>query len=469
VHMTGNRPIGAVDTMWLNMDRPNNLMVIDSIMWFDGSVAWDRLAPMIQHRLLDRYPVFRQRPVASSSPIGMPHWQDDPDFSLSRHLRRVVLPSPGDDAQLQHYVETQLHMPFDREHPLWEFHLIDGYHGGSAIYTRFHHALADGIALSQVVLSLTDDRADAPLDEPAHGIHLRAPTDRGSRVLGAASRVTGTATSALRGALHLFSELPHHADPARLIDALSLTQQTGHIVNKLLLGSNPSTPLGGTPGIAKRVVWSQARKLSEVKRFGRMAGATVNDVLVGAVSAAVAGYLVDHGGEAVDLTTMVPMNLRPPGQPLPKELGNHFALVLLKLPTGAWAPLQRLSETKRRMDAIKDSPEAVLTFGLINAIGHANPEIERFLVDFFSAKAFGVTTNVAGPPTQRFVAGAPIGGLLGWVPGSGRQTVGVSIITYNQTVRVGFKVDAAVVPDPEKLVGAFDEAIDDFLRLGAVE
>ncbi|HEX2808513.1 MAG TPA: wax ester/triacylglycerol synthase family O-acyltransferase [Kineosporiaceae bacterium] len=465
--MTGNRPIGAVDTMWLNMDRPNNLMVIDSIMWFDGPVAWDRLVPVIEHRLLDRYPVFRQRPVASLSPIGMPHWQDDPDFSLSRHLHRVVLPPPGDDAELQRYVETQLHLPFDREHPLWEFHLIDGYRGGSAVYTRFHHALADGIALSQVLLSLTDDGPKAQVDDESAG-SFRAPVQRHGRVVGAASRVTGTATSALLGALHLFSELPHQADPARLIDALSLTQQTGHIVNKLLLGSNPSTPLGGTPGIAKRVVWSQARRLSEVKRLGRMAGATVNDVLVGAVSAAVSAYLFDHGGEAVDLTTMVPMNLRPPGQPLPRELGNHFALVLLKLPTGVWAPLQRLSETKRRMDSIKDSPEAVLTFGLINAIGHTSPEIERFLVDFFSAKAFGVTTNVAGPPTQRFVAGTAIAGLLGWVPGSGKQTVGVSILTYNQTVRVGFKVDAAIVPDPEKLVGAFDEAIDDYLRLGAV-
>jgi diacylglycerol O-acyltransferase len=466
--MTGNRPIGAVDTMWLNMDRPNNLMVIDSIMWFDGPVAWDRLTPVIQHRLVDRYPVFRQRPVASSSPVGMPHWRDDPDFSLTRHLHRVVLPSPGGDVELQRYIETQLHMPFDRKHPLWEFHLIDGYRGGSAVYTRFHHALADGIALSQVLLSLTDDSADAPLEDLGPEVAHPAPAERGSRVLGAASRVTGTATSALRGALHLFSELPHHADPARLIDALSLTQQTGHIVNKLLLGSNPATPLGGTPGVAKRVVWSQARQLSEVKRLGRMAGATVNDVLVAAVSAAVSAYLVDHGGDAVDLTTMVPMNLRPPGQALPKELGNHFALVLLKLPTGPWAPLQRLSETKRRMDSIKESPEAVLTFGLINAIGHTSPEIERFLVDFFSAKAFGVTTNVAGPPTQRFVAGAPIVGLLGWVPGSGRQTVGVSILTYNLTVRVGFKVDALVVPDPEKLVGAFDEAIDDFLRLGAI-
>ena len=39
-------------------------------------------------------------------------------------------------------------------------------------------------------------------------------------------------------------------------------------------------------------------------------------------------------------------------------------------------------------------------------------------------------------------------GILGWVPGSGRQTLGVCIFTYAGTVRVGFISDAAVIPDP---------------------
>jgi len=162
---------------------------------------------------------------------------------------------------------------------------------------------------------------------------------------------------------------------------------------------------------------------------------------------------------------MVPVNLRPPGKPLPRELGNQFALVLLPLPTGARSPLLRLAETKIRMDLIKRSPEAVLTFGLINAIGRTRPEIERFLVNFFAAKAIGVTTNVAGPVAGRYVAASRIAGALGWVPGSGEQTVGVCIFSYNHTVRVGFKVDADTVPDPEKLVHAFDQEMDELVRL----
>ena len=66
-----------------------------------------------------------------------------------------------------------------------------------------------------------------------------------------------------------------------------------------------------------------------------------------------------------DIPTMVPVNVRPLDEPLPRELGNRFALVLFSLPSGLDTPFARLAETKRRMDAIKHSPEAVLTFGLI--------------------------------------------------------------------------------------------------------
>ena len=51
VAMSGRRPVGAVDNIWLNMDRPNNLMVIDSVMWFDGSVDWDRFESLLLRRM----------------------------------------------------------------------------------------------------------------------------------------------------------------------------------------------------------------------------------------------------------------------------------------------------------------------------------------------------------------------------------------------------------------------------------
>ena len=456
VAMTGRRPVGAVDNIWLNADRPHNLMVIDAIMWFDEVVDWERFTRVVQSRIVDRFPVFHQRLAEGLDALGLRHWEDDPDFSVGNHLTRAALPEPGDEAALKVYVEGVMRTPLDRSRPLWQLHLVEGFGAGSAIVARFHHALADGIALAEVMLSLTDASPDEP--DPDELVARRVPPSPGWRPSlpgwGTAQRLVSDvagAASSLR--------------PSAVTDALLLTRQTAHIADKLILGSNPETPLTGVPGLEKRAVWSSPRAVSEVKGIARLAGATVNDVLVGAVSGALSAYVVDHGGDADDLTTMVPVNVRPVGEPLPRELGNQFALVLLPLPLGTRAPMARLVETKQRMDSIKHSPEAFITFGLINAIGRTHPRVEELLVNFFSSKAIGVTTNVIGPMTDRFVAGSPIAGVLGWVPGSGRQTVGVCIFSYNGTVRVGFKVDAGIVPDPERLVDSFDQELDDLARM----
>jgi WS/DGAT/MGAT family acyltransferase len=463
--MSERRSIGPVDTMWLNRDRPNNLMVIDGVMWFDEMIDFERLGPVIQRRLLDRYPVFSQRPVAPSLPFGMPHWEDDPDFDLSRHVKRATLPAPGDQVALQSFVESRMSVPFDRAHPMWEFFLVDGYLGGCALVSRFHHSLADGMALSQVLLSLTDTSPTADLEE----LEEQGPSSQhNGGVMGAARAVLGTGAQTVRGGLRAISLLPELVNPSLAMDVLELGWRTGKVVDTLLLGHNPPNLFSeGVPGVEKRAIWSGPRTITEVKRVSRLTGATVNDVIVAAVSGAVNTYLRDRGADPVDLITMVPVNVRPPDQPLPRELGNKFALVYLKLPSGVRAPLERVAETKRRMDWIKVSPEALITFGLNELLGSIEPHVANSIVGFFSDKAIGVTTNVIGPQKQRYMAGVPIVGAVGWVPGSGRHTLGVCIFSLAGVVRVGFKVDAGMVPDVEKLVHAFDEDLDQLLRIAA--
>jgi diacylglycerol O-acyltransferase / wax synthase len=463
--------MGAVDAIWLSMDSPENLMVIEGIITLEGPVDWQRLTDVLQHRLVDRYPVFSQVVVEAKNPIGMPHWENDPHFSIKHHLHHATLPKPGDEAALQSFVERKMQEPIDRTRPLWHFYVIDGYHGGSVVVSRFHHALADGIALAEVLLSLTDaEPGDDLLPVPPKHAPSRELEPLPTSLLEAAGRyarpLTAPVAAAARSVRQVLDEIPAVLHPSYAVEVLTTAWQTGQIADKLLLSHVPDSPLTTPPGVAKRAVWSEPRPLADIKLVGRVAGATVNDVLVGAVSAAISHYLADRGHDPADLTTMVPINVRG-GQPLPRELGNKFALVMLPLPTSRLAPLERLAEAKRRMDTIKHSPEALLTFGLINAIGRTNTAVAKQFVDFFAAKAIGVTTNVAGPRTGRFLAGTRISGILGWVPGSGPQTLGVCIISYDGVVRVGFKADAAAVTDPEKLVHAFDHEMDTLVRLSA--
>lgn len=459
---TGRRRISAADTLWLDMDRPNNLMVIVTLMFLESVPRWDDLAALIQRRVVERYPVFSQRP-ARRVPLGLASWEDDPDFDLQRHLHRFSLPSPGDDATLQRFVEERIPVPLDRAHPLWEAWLIDGYGSGSVVFGRFHHALADGIALTRVLLSLTEDGGSSGSDTRG------GPEVGGEDVVDAPDRsLAGAALSAgvaaARAGLGQASRL---ASPSGVLDTVGLGVRTGQVVADLLWTHSPENVFSGTPGARKRVVWTQPLPLADLKTVGRLAGATLNDVLLSAVAGALHRYQRDRGAEPVDLVTMVPVNVRPLDQPLPRELGNRFALVFVRFPSGRPAPLGRLAETKRRMDWLKASPEAVLTLGLMAVMGRTTRSLERYVVDFFADKAIGVTTNVAGPTAVRTLAGVPMSGVLGWVPGSGTHTVGVCIYTYAGNVRVGFMADAGVVPDPGDLLRAFEVEVAGLVALGA--
>ena len=82
------------------------------------------------------------------------------------------------------------------------------------------------------------------------------------------------------------------------------------------------------------MVWTEPLPLADLKAAGRGTGATLNDVLVSALAGALHRYQAERGETPVDLVTMVPVNVRPPDEPLGAELGNRFALVFLTLPSG---------------------------------------------------------------------------------------------------------------------------------------
>ena len=459
--VANRRPMSPLDSIWLAMDRPNNLMVIDSVMFLGEAPDWDEFIRLFETRVVERFPVFRQHPEQAGLLGSRPHWVDDEEFDLGRHFRRATLPGPGDDAALQRYMEQHLSTPLDPSHPLWEVHLLDGHGSGAAIFVRTHHALADGLALGRVLLSLTSDEVDGPPPGTAltgGGPPTTGVGSPGSQVGGLASLGLGMARTALDGVTSL-------ATLDGLRGAARLGVRTTQVVSDLLLSHNPDNPLSGSPGPAKRIAWTGPLPLAGAKSLGRLAGATVNDVLLSAVAGALRTYQLDRGVAPTDLLTMVPVNLRDLRLPLPPELGNDFTLIYVRFPSATAAPLARLAETKRRMDWLKGSPETTLTHLLMDVIGRVGRGLDRPVIDFFANKALGVTTNVIGPRSRLRLAGVPVEGILGWVPGSGTHTVGVSIFTYAGTVRVGVVTDATLVPDPERLVAAFEAELDLLLSM----
>jgi diacylglycerol O-acyltransferase len=167
------RPLGVQDALWLEMDRPGNLMVVDTLVWTATPVDWDRLLAMWRARLWDRYPAFRSIVVEGDD--GW-YWEELAEDDFEEHVRRVELPPPGDDRVLQDFIAVHRTEPLDRTRPLWQLYCIDGYKGGSALFTRTHHAIADGIRMVQVGWSLFDISPDGgSIVAPPVRLHAEAP------------------------------------------------------------------------------------------------------------------------------------------------------------------------------------------------------------------------------------------------------------------------------------------------------
>src|SRR5438105_7390958 len=149
-------PLSSVDAAWLRMEDPTNLMMVTGILLFEEPLDFRRVRTTLEKRLLP-FDRFTQRVEEAPFGIGPPRWVEDEHFDLDSHLHRVALPRPGDQRALEDLVSDLMSSPLDMSKPLWQIHVIDGYRGGSVFLSRLHHCIADGIALIQLLLSLTDE------------------------------------------------------------------------------------------------------------------------------------------------------------------------------------------------------------------------------------------------------------------------------------------------------------------------
>jgi hypothetical protein len=193
-----------------------------------------------------------------------------------------------------------------------------------------------------------------------------------------------------------------------------------------------------------------------VKAVGRALGCSVNDVLLASVAGAIRSYLEHHGEEVdgIELRAMVPVNLRDPRKW--KELGNKFGLVPLMLPVGMANPISRVFEVRRRMDELKQGYTAILTMGILGAVGLAPRGLQKQALDFLAKKATAVMTNVPGPQEPLYMAGAQIKRMLFWVPQSGNIGMGVSILSYAGGVQFGLITDKRLCEEPQRIIDRFE-------------
>jgi WS/DGAT/MGAT family acyltransferase len=446
--------MAPIDCAWLRMDEAANLMVINGVMFFDAPIDRPRLESMLAARL-GQVHRFRQRAVRRSATRW--DWEEVADFDISRHIVEHTLSEGSGDEELRAFAAGEMGRPLPPDRPLWQVVVVRGHGQGNALLWRLHHCMGDGIALLVLMLAITDldpdaDRrqgksawgSDNPLADlfgptrlsPADAMHhLEELLPEGARLMARPSEQLAATNRWLRRA----ASVPAFA--------------------KLSLRWPDPRALKGKLGGEKRVAWSRAVPLEEVRKAKAAVDGTVTDVLLNTITGGLRRYL-ERRGEKLDglsVRAVVPVSLRPLTEM--SDLGNRFGLVFLPLPVGIADPRRRLHELQRRMRALKRSVEPVVVMTVLGWLGRSPKPVQDLVIRIFGTKGTAVLSSVPGPSRQLYIAGQPISSLVFWVPQSGRLGLGISLMTYAGQVRLGVASDANVVPDPEGIVAGFEEEL----------
>jgi WS/DGAT/MGAT family acyltransferase len=468
--------MSRVDTAWLRMDNDVNLMMIVGVWLLTPAITLDALRERIQDKLL-KYDRFLQKAVPDA--MGA-MWVSDETFDITRHVVRTTLqPEQGESERhaLQRLCGELATTPLDPARPLWQFHLIETYEGGSALVARIHHCIGDGIALISVMLSITDGGSDPPKRRrklPAEDDDPNAPDHDwlSDAVIKPLTDLTVKAIAMYGdGVGKSMDMLSHPGQP--LLGGLVMGKDmartgmkvVGDVAALAVMADDSPTLLKGKPNGKKMVAWSEPLSLEQVKTIGKGLGCTVNDVLLACVAGALGAHLQSRGQnpEGKEIRAMVPVNLRPLDQAW--QLGNRFGLAPLVLPVGIANPVERVYAVRRRMDELKGSYQPLLAFAVLSVSGLFIKPVQDAVLGLFAKKATAVMTNVPGPAVPLKFCGSTLRQNMFWVPASGDIGVGVSILSYGGGVQFGLITDQQLCPDPQDIIDRFEPEFDKLLWL----
>src|SRR5262249_35450895 len=128
--------VSGVDAAFLYGETPAWHMHVSAVLIADPSTAPHGLTvdppscPLASR--LDLARQFRGRLVEVPFGLDRPVFVEDPDFDISRHIRRIGVPAPGGPEQLGNLIGDLVGLKLDRGKPLWEMWLIEGLEHGRA-------------------------------------------------------------------------------------------------------------------------------------------------------------------------------------------------------------------------------------------------------------------------------------------------------------------------------------------------
>ncbi len=379
--------------------------------------------------------------------VGPPKWVDDPDFDLTRHLRRIAVPRPGDDAELFRAVARVLERRLDRDRPLWECWVIEGLKGNRwAILMKIHHCMADGISATRILARLCDEiDGDAfapavPARRPRPMPHLRPVPDPPARnpvenLWRAAATLTNAATQAISGAAEIASGFVRPGAGSSLVG----------------------------PVTAMRRYHAVRVPLADIEQICRKFDVTVNDVALAAITQGFRSVLLQRGEKPRpdSLRTLVPVSVR--SASAPEAPGNRISLLLPYLPVEQQDPIQQLRTVHSRLSRAKGGGQRHAGSTVLSAANRMPYLFSSWLIRFLTRlpqRGFvTLATNVPGPRRQLQLMGQTVERILPIPPIALGLRTGVAVLSYADDVVFGITADYDAAPDVGQLADGIQDAV----------
>jgi WS/DGAT/MGAT family acyltransferase len=454
--------LSPLDASFLDIeDRdPHASLAIASLAVVDGPVPGH--AEFVE-AIRGRLPLVRRyRQTVRRVPFDLagPVWVDQPDVDLDYHIRRVALPAPGDELALCRLIAQVMSQRLDRDHPLWEYWVVEGLPEGRwALLSKVHHCVLDGLAGNELY-RLVFDPSPQPREPVPDTWHPEPRPDNATLIGNAIGELATVAINQAR----LFTTALR--DPERAARYLADTASGFTALAGALTPLRPTFLLGPI-GQARRYAVARV-PVAELIRIAKGFEVTVNDVVLAAVTGAFRTVLVERGepAEPDSVRTLVPVNVRRNHEK--SIIDNRVSMLLPTLPVELDDPVERLRAVHARVAELKRSHEieagASLTtmapyepFGVLDAgvrLGLRVPQ--RVLTT--------VVTNVPGPPAPLYALGRRIREILPWVPIASRMRVGVSVFTFDGQSTFGVTTDFTSVPECDLIAAVI---ADEVAALGA--
>jgi WS/DGAT/MGAT family acyltransferase len=459
--MTVDR-LTALDASFLWFERPGVPIHVGAVATFEAGPLLDadgklRLADL-RARIGARIggmPRLRRRLATVPFDLDRPHWVDDPDFDIARHVGEVKVPPPGDDAALRRLAGRLQSEMLPRDRPLWDLRFVTGLNGNRVgLIERVHHALVDGVSDVDLATVLLDLEPDAPAPPPPDAWSPPPPPDTATRL---ADALRDRAGDPVRAARRIASAASRPADVVRALRTVG--SGLGALVGDSIFA--PRTSLNRAPEGGRQLAWVRA-PLGEVRAVAGANGATVNDVVLSAVGGGLRNLLLERGERlSTDLVlkVLVPVSMRRDDEH--GALGNRVGAIYAPLPVGLGDPEARLAAVTATMRRLKQRVEGPATSLVLDAANVLPAVASRLLAKAVERQHVVnlVVTNVPGPPVPLYAAGARMLDAFPVVPLGANLAVGVAVLSYAGTLSVTLTADSVACPDVDAFAAGIEQSL----------